>query len=228
MVKRHSRKNDAKRLQERTGGSLQLAVKRVNGSRIICTAEREAALNSVYGLRFHDALSLARKAADTDDIETVESFARTYLKLSPGAGIQVAKVFWLYRDELDRAGVRTSPGLLHRILKDEEQERPLRSHQASGNPVLTYDGLRPPGVNGVSCDEQTSEPDLHVMDPRVSTLLKRLTSEERKVLTARCTPGTTTWSGAASIAGTPDPHRTGDQVHRKVRRLAAELWGRSA
>ncbi|MFI1681504.1 hypothetical protein [Streptomyces sp. NPDC020607] len=228
MVKHRRRKLDARKLQEWTGESFQRIVDRIKGSPIVWTAEREAALNAVHGIRFHDALSEARKAADRADIEAVEDFARTRLHLGPGKGLEVAKVFWLYRGELDRANDRALPGLVHRILKDEEEGRPSWSHQASEKPVLTYDGLRPPGVDGVSGDERTSGPDLRLMDPRVGTLLNCLTAEERKVLHARCTLGTTTWSGAASFANAPDPHRTGDQVRRKVQRLAAELWGRAA
>ncbi|MFF4632095.1 hypothetical protein [Streptomyces griseorubiginosus] len=222
MVKRHSRKNDAKKRQAVTGESLQSAITEVDGSQIIWTPEYEVALDSIYGVPFRDGLSEAREAADKGDIETVEGFARKCLRLAPGAGIEVATVFWLYRDELDRANVRALPGLVRRILKDEEEALALRRPRPSGNPVLAYDGLRPPGV------KRTAWPDLQLMDPRVGTLLNCLTTLERKVLLERSRPGTFSWTDAASIVGAPNPRRTGDQVRCKVQRLAAELWARSA
>ncbi|MFF1659185.1 hypothetical protein [Streptomyces sp. NPDC058255] len=228
MVKHRRRKLDARRRQKWTGESYQTAVRAVSGAPQVSTAESQSALASHYSVNFRDALSEARKAAMTGDIDTVESFARTRLHHSPGTGIEVATSLLLFGTELDRAAESALPGLVRRILRDDALGHPLWRRQVDGKSVLTYDGLFPAGVHEVSRFEPAAELDSRLQDPRVRSLLDALTTEEHATLRAWCGPGVSTWSDAAAIAGSTDPDRSGDQMRRKIRRLVAKLWGTAA
>ncbi|WP_331726193.1 hypothetical protein [Streptomyces sp. NBC_01276] len=63
-------------------------------------------------------------------------------------------------------------------------------------------------------------------DLRLIEILKNLTEEERVVAIARSRPGVASWPEAARIAGFLKPEKVGEQVRRKVKRLANQLTGR--
>ncbi|MEU6760698.1 hypothetical protein [Streptomyces sp. NPDC046685] len=65
-------------------------------------------------------------------------------------------------------------------------------------------------------------------DPRLVGLLRSLTPIERAVTLALAHPGVTTWAEAAMAVGAAQPKRLGEQVRRKVKRLAARSTGRSS
>ncbi|MEV7085580.1 hypothetical protein AB0O07_06745 [Streptomyces sp. NPDC093085] len=57
-------------------------------------------------------------------------------------------------------------------------------------------------------------------DPRLVEVLEALSPVERAVTLALTHPGVTTWAKAAIAAGAAHPERLGEQVRRKVKRLA--------
>ena len=63
-------------------------------------------------------------------------------------------------------------------------------------------------------------------DPRLSELMEALSPAERAVTLALAASGVTTWAEAAMAAGATPPEYVGNQVRRKVKRLAARITGR--
>jgi hypothetical protein len=62
-------------------------------------------------------------------------------------------------------------------------------------------------------------------DPRLIKILNALSEEEQVVTIARSRLGVNSWSEAARVAGVPQPEVVGEQVRRKVKRLANQLSG---
>ncbi|MFJ6889661.1 hypothetical protein ACIQRC_33100 [Streptomyces californicus] len=65
-------------------------------------------------------------------------------------------------------------------------------------------------------------------DPRLAEIMQALSPAERAVTLALATGGVTTWAEAAMAAGATQPKYAGEQVRRKVKRLAARIIGRSS
>jgi len=65
-------------------------------------------------------------------------------------------------------------------------------------------------------------------DPRLTEIMKALSPAERAVTLALASGGVTTWAEAAMAAGATQPKYVGNQVRRKVKRLAARITGRSS
>ncbi|MYR92353.1 MULTISPECIES: hypothetical protein [unclassified Streptomyces] len=64
-------------------------------------------------------------------------------------------------------------------------------------------------------------------DPRLAEIMQALSPAERAVTLALAAGGVTTWAEAAMAAGATQPKYAGEQVRRKVKRLAARITGRS-
>ncbi|MEU5561229.1 hypothetical protein AB0H47_34780 [Streptomyces globisporus] len=65
-------------------------------------------------------------------------------------------------------------------------------------------------------------------DPRLAEIMQALSPAERAVTLALAAGGVTTWAEAAMAAGATQPKYAGEQVRRKVKRLAARITGRSS
>ncbi|MFE3106846.1 hypothetical protein [Kitasatospora indigofera] len=65
--------------------------------------------------------------------------------------------------------------------------------------------------------------DLILHDPRLTTLLARLTAADQAVVLAFGHPGVATWTDAAQLAGIDRPEAIGERVRRRVNRAVREL-----
>jgi hypothetical protein len=121
--------------------------------------------------------------------------------------------------------LRSEASVIHRQLtpvwrRKTGQARWLLLDTPLGDGLTLYD---------LACGQAAADPGLETgfEDPRLTEILKALSPDERAVTLALANHGVTTWAEAAMAAGAAEPKLRGEQVRRKVKRLAARITGSS-
>jgi hypothetical protein len=125
---------------------------------------------------------------------------------------------------------RLSPGAVDQFLAEAKvingQLKPIWLRQANQERVRLLDA--PLGDGMTLYDVLSGQPAVDrdfegFDDPRLIQILNALSEEEQAVTVARSRHGVNSWPEAARVAGVRQPEVVGEQVRRKVKRLANQL-----
>lgn len=174
----------------------------------------------------------AREAAITGDRAGLRAFVSEELGWWSGWHEPVSTaLLGRWADSLYDEG-RLSPSTVDHFLAEarviNRQLKPIWLRQANRERVRLLDA--PLGDGMTLYDVLSGQPATDTYfegfdDPRLIKILNALSEEEQVVTIARSRLGVNSWSEAARVAGVPQPEVVGEQVRRKVKRLANQLSG---
>lgn len=178
----------------------------------------------------------AREAALVGDKSTIHSFRSDVLGMWKGWDESISTaLLGNWADTLYDQGRLTLDALSR--LKSEasvinRQLTPVWRRKVSQSRLLLLDTPLGDGLSLYDLVPGQAAADLGVEagfdDPRLAEIMQALSPAERAVTLALATGGVTTWAEAAMAAGATQPQYAGEQVRRKVKRLAARITGRSS
>ncbi|WP_411119912.1 hypothetical protein [Streptomyces sp. 058-1L] len=125
---------------------------------------------------------------------------------------------------------RLSPDALNLFLAEasviNKQLKPIWTRETNGKYVRLLDTPLGGGTTLYDVLSEQAAIDLSFEgfeDSRLIQILEALTTDEREVVVWRSRRGITSWPEAAMAAGYPEPVVMGEQVRRKVKRLAEHI-----
>ncbi|OXY90411.1 hypothetical protein [Streptomyces sp. 2R] len=178
----------------------------------------------------------AREAALAGDKSTIHSFRSDVLGMWKGWDESISTaLLGNWADTLYDQG-RLTPDALSRLKSEasviNRQLTPVWRRKVSQSRLLLLDTPLGDGLSLYDLVPGQAAADLGVEagfdDPRLAEIMQALSPAERAVTLALATGGVTTWAEAAMAAGATQPKYAGEQVRRKVKRLAARITGRSS
>ncbi|MDX2407377.1 hypothetical protein NJO91_30165 [Streptomyces microflavus] len=178
----------------------------------------------------------AREAALAGDKSTIHSFRSDVLGMWKGWDESISTaLLGNWADTLYDQG-RLTPDALSRLKSEasviNKQLTPVWRRKVSQSRLLLLDTPLGDGLSLYDLVPGQAAADLGVEagfdDPRLAEIMQALSPAERAVTLALAAGGVTTWAEAAMAAGATQPKYAGEQVRRKVKRLAARISGHSS
>ena len=178
----------------------------------------------------------AREAALAGDKSTIHSFRSDVLRMWKGWDESISTaLLGNWADTLYDQG-RLTPDALGRLKSEASvinrqltpvwrrklnHARMLLLDTPLGDGLSLYDLVPGQAAAGIGVEAGFD-------DPRLTEIMQALSPAERAVTLALAAGGVTTWAEAAVAAGATQPEKVGEQVRRKVKRLAARITGGSS